>query len=156
MYFSFLQILSSKNLTPYFSRMLGYSYGQPTVESQFGSVSSTFKMDEVQCTGSEASLLDCPHNTVDDCGTGEGAGVICSNSGRLKAFWAKASAVIIYIFCVKCQKHNSWTCQKSVKCCHTSKNINLMPIPYIAASSSISKISAFVIVWFYDCSKIIW
>ena len=63
------------------SRMLGYSYGQHTSQSQFGSVSSTFGMDNVQCTGNETSLLDCPHLTVDDCGSTEGAGVICSNSG---------------------------------------------------------------------------
>jgi hypothetical protein len=61
-------------------RMLGYPYGQATVKSHFGRVSSTFKMDDVRCTGNEASLLDCRHNTVDDCGPDEGAGVICSNS----------------------------------------------------------------------------
>jgi hypothetical protein len=62
-------------------RMLGYPYGRATVKSHFGRVSSTFKMDDVRCTGNEASLLDCRHNTVDDCGPDEGAGVICSYRG---------------------------------------------------------------------------
>merc|ERR1719458_1569145 len=61
-------------------RMLGYPFGQATMKSHFGRVSSTFKTDDVRCTGNEASLLDCRHNTVDDCGPDEGAGVICSNS----------------------------------------------------------------------------
>ena len=76
-----------------FPRMLGYSYGHPTMYSQFGSVSSTFGMDNVQCTGNEASLLDCPHLTVDNCGSTEGAGVICSNSGRLQSFWTNVEGV---------------------------------------------------------------
>lgn len=59
--------------------MLGYSFGQATVRSRFGRVSSTFRMDDVRCTGYEASLLDCRHETKDDCGSDEGAGVICSN-----------------------------------------------------------------------------
>ena len=65
--------------------MLGYSYGQHTTHSQFGQVSSTFGMDNVQCTGNEASLLDCPHLTVDNCDGTEGAGAICSNTGMLQA-----------------------------------------------------------------------
>ena len=62
--------------------MLGYSYAQHTTGSHFGSVSSTFSMDDVQCTGNEASFLDCPHTTIEDCGKTEGAGVICSHSGE--------------------------------------------------------------------------
>ena len=81
----YLPILSIQNYNKNLPRMLGYSYGQHTSQSQFGSVSSTFGMDNVQCTGNETSLLDCPHLTVDDCGTHEGAGVICSNTGMLQA-----------------------------------------------------------------------
>ena len=68
-------------------RSLGYSSGQATSNSQFGSVSRTFAMDNVRCTGNEASLQECPHLTEDNCGSHEGAGVICSY-GRLQAFWA--------------------------------------------------------------------
>ena len=75
--FAFLLLQNHKRN---FTRMLGYPFGQATMKSHFGRVSSTFKMDDVRCTGNEASLLDCRHNTVDDCGPDEGAGVICSNS----------------------------------------------------------------------------
>ena len=62
-------------------RMLGYSYGQATIQSRFGSVPSTFYMDDVQCSGSETSILDCTYSSVDNCGSDEGAGVICTNNG---------------------------------------------------------------------------
>ena len=74
------QFFSKDTINIFCCRMLGYQYAQATVQSQFGSVPSTFAMDNVQCTGNETSLLDCPHLTVDDCGSHEGAGVICSNS----------------------------------------------------------------------------
>ena len=68
-------IKSNKNLP----RMLGYPFGQPILQSQFGAVNTTFKMDDVKCIGNETSLLDCPHATRHDCGSHEGAGVKCSN-----------------------------------------------------------------------------
>ena len=49
-----------------------------TSNSKFGRVPDVFKMDDVHCTGEENSLLKCPHNRNDDCGSSEGAGVICS------------------------------------------------------------------------------
>ena len=69
--------------------MFGYSSGQPTTKSHFGSVPSTFAMDDVSCFGNETSLLDCPHVTVDNCGSHEAAGVICSNSGPMEANWLR-------------------------------------------------------------------
>ena len=73
---SFMPIAIPKN---YRCRMFGYPEGAPTKNSHFGTLdTSSFAMDNVQCTGSEATILDCPHFTVDDCGTSEGAGVICS------------------------------------------------------------------------------
>ena len=44
---------------------------------RFGSVSSTFIMDDVRCTGTESDISQCPHNPNDNCGSGEGAGVKC-------------------------------------------------------------------------------
>ena len=58
--------------------MLGYKAGRPTRESFFGKVLNDFSMDDVKCNGSETSLKQCKHKTVDDCSSGEGAGVICS------------------------------------------------------------------------------
>jgi len=60
-------------------RQLGYSYGEPTVNSFFGLVSTDFIYDDVQCIGDELYLSNCPHNPSHNCGSREGAGVICSN-----------------------------------------------------------------------------
>ena len=49
-------------------------------QSYWGSVESVFSMDDVACTGSEDKLIDCPHKTTDNCGTGEGAGVKCKGN----------------------------------------------------------------------------
>merc|ERR1719237_293074 len=69
-------------------RMLGFVRGTPTLESQFGQVNSTFRMDQVECTGNESTLLDCPHNTEDDCGADEGAGVICYSDTAIDSSWS--------------------------------------------------------------------
>jgi deleted-in-malignant-brain-tumors protein 1 len=58
-------------------RMLGFSGGVPKSGSHFGSVSTDFAMDDVFCTGSETSILDCPHSTSHNCEADEAAGVIC-------------------------------------------------------------------------------
>ena len=44
---------------------------------RFGRVPTDFRMDDVDCSGNETSILDCPHITNDNCGAGEGAGVVC-------------------------------------------------------------------------------
>ena len=61
------------------SRMLGYCFGSPTKKSHFGSVPADFAMDNVKCVGNETSIFNCAHDTVDNCGSSKGAGVICSN-----------------------------------------------------------------------------
>ena len=65
--------------------MLGYNGGQITSKSQFGQVSGDFGMDNVKCTGNEASIFDCTYITNDDCGGGEGLGVICSGVFEIKS-----------------------------------------------------------------------
>ena len=37
-----------------------------------------FIMDDVNCDGTENTLLDCDYNRYDDCSPTEGAGVVCS------------------------------------------------------------------------------
>ena len=54
-----------------------------TESSEFGRVPTTFRMDDVECTGEETSLLECKHNRIDDCGSSEGAGVICDTTVEL-------------------------------------------------------------------------
>ena len=61
-------------------RELGFMEGgYATKESYFGSVDleNQSGLDQVRCSGRESSLLDCRHETFDDCGNGEGAGVVC-------------------------------------------------------------------------------
>ena len=63
--------------------MLGYNSGTafygPNQGGPFGNVTSAnFIMDNVLCTGTEHSILDCPHETNHNCNKSEGAGVRCS------------------------------------------------------------------------------
>ena len=57
---------------------------------RFGSVSSLFIMDDVQCTGSESDISQCPYNPNDDCGSTEGAGVRC---GGMKQLFSHAHVI---------------------------------------------------------------
>merc|ERR1719431_1248630 len=59
---------------------LGFTAGgYSTKESYFGKVDLERQsgFDEVRCSGRESSLVDCRHESHDDCGDGEGAGVVC-------------------------------------------------------------------------------
>ena len=60
-------------------RELGFDGGYATTESKYGRVDLNTQacFDEVKCRGSESSLLDCRHESQDDCGDQEGAGVVC-------------------------------------------------------------------------------
>ena len=53
--------------------------GEATRESKYGAVPVNFAMDDVKCSGTEDSLLNCTALWFkDDCGKTEGAGVICT------------------------------------------------------------------------------
>merc|ERR1719167_286397 len=61
-------------------RELGFtSGGYATKESYFGRVDleTVSGWDQVRCRGHESSLTECRHDTYDDCGNSEGAGVVC-------------------------------------------------------------------------------
>ena len=45
--------------------------------STYGAVPDDFIMDNVNCDGSEKTLFDCSYLPTDNCGTTEGAGVVC-------------------------------------------------------------------------------
>merc|ERR1711892_1643903 len=59
-------------------RQLGFSSGTATHGTYFGPVPDQFAMDDVICSGYEATIQECEYSTSDNCGPGEGAGVICS------------------------------------------------------------------------------
>jgi len=55
-----------------------YRYG-----SHFGLVPEEFSYDDVKCDMSANSLDECPHSNTDNCGSTEGAGVICYNGAPI-------------------------------------------------------------------------
>ncbi len=66
-------------------RQLGYlRASQITKSSFFGSVSDVFSYDQVQCYGFESNLDNCHHTILENCGSSEGAGVVCTNDAGEK------------------------------------------------------------------------
>ena len=43
----------------------------------FGQGTGAIHLDDVQCSGSETSLLQCPHSSTHNCGHYEDAGIRC-------------------------------------------------------------------------------
>ena len=60
-------------------RMLGLgTHGAYAMtNSYFGIIGSNFALDNVQCSGHETDLTECPHLTNHDCSHHEAAGVVC-------------------------------------------------------------------------------
>ncbi|GAB1602356.1 deleted in malignant brain tumors 1 protein-like [Argonauta hians] len=63
-------------------RMLGYSYGRATLQSQHGLTNGEIWLDEVDCNGRELSIESCRHLEWGwhNCDHNEDAGVICSHN----------------------------------------------------------------------------
>ena len=77
---------------------LGFSNGATSASccSPHGQVPTSFSYDDVRCAGTESTLDSCPHQNTHNCGSFEGAGVVC-NTG--------SSTAGIFDFCLhyKCK-----------------------------------------------------
>ena len=63
--------------------MLGFSFGDAVIGSQFGNVPAVGPgMDDVACDGTETDIRQCAHRNPGNCGVSEGAGVRCGNAGK--------------------------------------------------------------------------
>ena len=64
-------------------RQLGFDSGINFKYSTFGSVPSTFAMDNVRCRSRDTVIQDCSHfdERREDCSSYEGAGVNCFGGG---------------------------------------------------------------------------
>ena len=80
-------------------------------------------LDDVECTGSELSLLGCPHVDLDseNCDNTEHAGVICSNSKSVCSepvlpYIYTDSVLAVSVFCDQFVVHTflTLTCSTSV------------------------------------------
>ena len=65
-------------------RSLGYTDSVSAVGgAAFGQGTGTIVLDNVECDGTELSLLDCESLSRNNCEPGHAAGVVCSSSGNL-------------------------------------------------------------------------
>ncbi|XP_071828211.1 neurotrypsin-like isoform X4 [Apostichopus japonicus] len=66
----------------------------------FSAGTGLIHLDEVQCSGSESSLLDCAYETFHNCGHNEDAGVSCASfdEGQLRLVDGNATAGRVEIF----------------------------------------------------------
>ena len=68
----------------------------------FGQGSGPIQLDNVNCIGTEATLLNCTHITSHNCGHQEDAGVACPSKIDLVLYTA-----IIIVMCLIGQHHTS-------------------------------------------------
>ena len=59
--------------------MMGYTHAL-SVGFYGNVVSDDFIMDNVECIGDETDILSCPHVSVDNCNSSEGAKVTCAST----------------------------------------------------------------------------
>ena len=71
-----------------YDTMISYTTGihiegaQSSCCAAYDQGSGPIHMDDVRCTGSELSLINCPHNTHPDCHHIEDASVLCQTSAE--------------------------------------------------------------------------
>ncbi len=78
-------------------RQLGYTGGQAHTRAAFGAGTGTIWMDDVQCTGSESRLADCPFGGwgLHNCRHSEDVGVSCGAASSLSLNHAAVSGSLL-------------------------------------------------------------
>ena len=78
-------------------RQLGYATDGVIAYSsaRFGQGTGDILLDNLGCTGSEASLVECPHNGIgiDDCSHFEDAGVFCPTCKQITVIYSHIRTV---------------------------------------------------------------
>jgi hypothetical protein len=74
--------LKATNVT-YFP-IFRYLSGTATNGSVFGEVPEDFIFGKVDCDGSEKTILDCSGSCTNNCGSQNGAGVICQGIAQIE------------------------------------------------------------------------
>ena len=84
-------------------RQFGFPYAVSAPKSaHFGFGSGNIWLDEVRCSGTESSIVDCSHNGwgSHDCGNSEDASVICSGMLSPQVFVEYPSLYCQYLYVV--------------------------------------------------------
>jgi len=70
-------------------RGFGFDYGQPRKRAFFGRGVGPIFMDNLNCTGHESSIFECPYNGWGNhnCRHGEDAGVVCTRHNESTTAW---------------------------------------------------------------------
>ena len=81
----------------YFLILLIYIGAIATTNAYFGQGSGSILLDNVQCTGNEASIFYCTHNVIgsNDCSHGEDAGATCI---ALAGWLFFLNEIVLYLF----------------------------------------------------------
>ena len=71
--------------------------------AEFGSSSLPIKLDEVRCSGTESSLVNCNFVSRHDCSNIEDAGVICNETCMSRGYYL----VILFFIRINAQQDSS-------------------------------------------------